>query len=132
MTAVYGSEALTFRTGREILLKAENLQRTGSFKIRGAVNILASLSTAERAAGVIAASAGNHGQAVACAARELGVRATIVMPQDAPMAKVEPTLRYGAEAVLIGRDVRRRARRGAPPRRGDGRDARSTRSRTSA
>jgi threonine dehydratase len=101
-TAVYGSEALTFRTGREILLKAENLQRTGSFKIRGAVNILASLTPAERDAGVIAASAGNHGQAVAAAARELGIRATIVMPQDAPMSKVDPTLRYGAEAVLFG------------------------------
>src|SRR5262249_20367846 len=73
LTAVFGSEALTVRTGRRVLLKAENLQRTGSFKIRGAVNILASLSDAERAAGVIAASAGNHGQAVAYAARELGV-----------------------------------------------------------
>jgi threonine dehydratase len=102
MTAVYGSEALTSRTGREIVLKAENLQRTGSFKIRGAVNILSSLSPAEREAGVLAASAGNHGQAVAYAARELGVRATIVMPQDAPMSKVDPTLRYGAEAVLHG------------------------------
>src|SRR5262245_62202063 len=77
LTAVYGSEALTFRTGREVLLKAENLQRTGSFKIRGAVNILASLTEAERAAGVIAASAGNHGQAVASAAREGGGHATI-------------------------------------------------------
>jgi threonine dehydratase len=102
LTAVYGSEALSLRTGREIVLKTENLQRTGSFKIRGAVNILASLSPDERAAGVIAASAGNHGQAVAFAARELGVQATIVMPQDAPMSKVEPTLRYGAEAVLFG------------------------------
>ena len=103
MTAVHPAPTRSsFRTGREVLLKAENLQRTGSFKIRGAVNILASLSAAERAAGVIAASAGNHGQAVAYAARELGVRATIVMPQDAPMSKVEPTLRYGAEAVLHG------------------------------
>jgi threonine dehydratase len=102
LTVVYPSEALTFRTGREILLKTENLQRTGSFKIRGAVNVLASLSHEERAAGVIAASAGNHGQAVAYAARELGVHATIVMPQDAPMSKVDPTLRYGAEAVLHG------------------------------
>ena len=84
------------------LLKAENLQRTGSFKIRGAVNTLATLTPAERAAGVIAASAGNHGQAVAWAARELGIRATIFMPQDAPMAKVEPTLTYGGDAVLGG------------------------------
>ena len=102
VTAVYDSDALSLRSGREVVLKTENLQRTGSFKIRGAVNILASLSAAERAAGVIAASAGNHGQAVAFAARELGVHATIVMPQDAPMSKVEPTLRYGAEAVLHG------------------------------
>jgi threonine dehydratase len=102
LTAVYGSDALTLRTGREVVLKAENLQRTGSFKIRGAVNMLTSLGDAERAAGVIAASAGNHGQAVAFAARQLGIRATIVMPEDAPMAKVEPTLRYGAEAVLHG------------------------------
>jgi threonine dehydratase len=102
VTAIYHSEAVSLRTGRDVFLKAENLQRTGSFKIRGAVNILASLSQAERAAGVLAASAGNHGQAVAFAARELGVPATIVMPQDAPMSKVEPTLRYGAEAVLHG------------------------------
>ena len=102
LTAVYGSDALSLRAGRNVLLKTENLQRTGSFKIRGAVNILASLSSTERAAGVIAASAGNHGQAVARAAREFGVHATIVMPQDAPMSKVEPTLRYGAEAVLHG------------------------------
>jgi threonine dehydratase len=88
--------------GRPTVLKAENLQRTGSFKIRGAVNKMATLSAAERAAGVIAASAGNHGQAVAWAARELGIRATIYMPQDAPMAKVEPTLTYGGEAVLTG------------------------------
>ena len=84
------------------MLKAENLQRTGSFKIRGAYNKLATLSDDERAAGVIAASAGNHGQAVAWAARELGIRATIYMPQDAPMAKVDPTLTYGGEVVLTG------------------------------
>jgi threonine dehydratase len=102
VTAVYQSEALTLRTGREVVLKTENLQRTGSFKIRGAVNVLGSLTEAERDAGVIAASAGNHGQAVAFAAREAGVRARIVMPHDAPMSKVEPTLRYGAEAVMHG------------------------------
>ena len=90
------------RTGRQVWLKAENLQRTGSFKMRGALNKLATLGAAERAAGVVAASAGNHGQAVAWAARELGVKATIFMPQDAPMAKVEPTLSYGGEAVLGG------------------------------
>jgi threonine dehydratase len=102
VTPVYGSETLSRRVGREIVLKAENLQRTGSFKIRGAVNRLATLSEAERRAGVVAASAGNHGQAVAWAARQAGVRATIFMPQDAPMAKVEPTKNYGAKAELIG------------------------------
>jgi threonine dehydratase len=102
LTPVYGSETLSRRTGREIWLKAENLQRTGSFKIRGAVNKLSTLGSAERARGVIAASAGNHGQAVAWSARELGLRATVFMPQDAPMAKVEATRNYGAETVLAG------------------------------
>ncbi len=83
-------------------MKAENLQRTGSFKIRGAVNRVALLGPAEREAGVVAASAGNHGQAVAWAAREAGVKATIYMPQDAPMAKVDATKSYGAEVVLAG------------------------------
>jgi len=101
-TPVYGSDALTMRTGRQVWLKAENLQRTGSFKIRGASNKLATLSDAERAAGVVAASAGNHGQAVARAARELGVRATVYMPLDAPMAKLDATRSYGAETVLAG------------------------------
>jgi threonine dehydratase len=101
-TPVYRSHSFLRRTGREVLLKAENLQRTGSFKIRGALNTVATLSPSERAAGVVAASAGNHGQAVAWAARELGMKATIFMPQDAPMAKVEPTLNYGAEVVLLG------------------------------
>jgi threonine dehydratase len=102
VTPVYGSATLSREAGRDVLLKAENLQRTGSFKIRGAMNRLATLSPEERAAGVVAASAGNHGQAVAWAARELGVHATIFMPQDAPMAKVEPTVGYGAEEVLVG------------------------------
>jgi threonine dehydratase len=102
VTPVYGSATLSRQTGREVWVKAENLQRTGSFKIRGAVNTLSMLSRGERAAGVVAASAGNHGQAVAWAARELGLHATIFMPQDAPMAKVEPTVGYGAEEVLIG------------------------------
>jgi threonine dehydratase len=85
-----------------VFLKAENLQRTGSFKIRGAVNKLATLGEAERAAGVVAASAGNHAQAVAWAAREAGIRATIFVPQDAPMAKVEATKSYGAEVEMSG------------------------------
>jgi threonine dehydratase len=102
VTPVYSSESIGREAGRRMTVKAENLQRTGSFKIRGAMNRMATLSPAERAAGVIAASAGNHGQAVAWAARELGIRATIFMPQDAPMAKVEPTLSYGGEVVLTG------------------------------
>ncbi len=102
VTPVHGSETLSRLCGRKVWLKAENLQRTGSFKIRGAVNKLAELGERERAAGVIAASAGNHGQAVAWAARELGIRATVFMPQDAPMAKVEATRAYGAETVLGG------------------------------
>ncbi|HET7451084.1 MAG TPA: threonine ammonia-lyase [Gaiellaceae bacterium] len=102
VTPVYGSETLSQLTGGRVWLKAENLQRTGSFKIRGAVNKLATLGEAERAAGVMAASAGNHGQAVAWAARELGIAATVFMPQDAPMAKVEATQSYGAETVLTG------------------------------
>jgi threonine dehydratase len=102
LTPVYASESLTRRTGRPVWLKAENLQRTGSFKIRGAINKIGSLSEAERAAGVIAASAGNHGQAVARAAREFGIAATVYMPQDAPMAKVEATRSYGGETVLAG------------------------------
>jgi threonine dehydratase len=102
VTPVYGSETFSRLAGRDVHLKAENLQRTGSFKIRGAVNKLASLDDAERAAGVVAASAGNHAQAVAWAAREAGVRATIFVPQDAPMAKVEATKSYGAEVEMRG------------------------------
>ena len=102
VTPVYPSETLGRRSGRPVFLKAETLQRTGSFKVRGAVVKLASLGPAERAAGVVAASAGNHGQAVAWAAREAGVRATIFMPVDASMAKVDATRSYGAEVVLAG------------------------------
>ena len=102
VTPLYGSETLSRLTGHEVHLKAENLQRTGAFKIRGAVNRIATLSDEERAAGVVAASAGNHGQAVAWAAREVGAQATVFMPEDSPMAKVEATANYGAEVVLAG------------------------------
>jgi threonine dehydratase len=102
VTPVFGSETFSRRAGRELLLKAENLQRTGAFKIRGAVNKIATLSEAERAAGVVAASAGNHGQAVAWAARAQGVGATVFMPQDSPMAKVDATRNYGATVELGG------------------------------
>jgi threonine dehydratase len=102
VTPVYRSETLSGLVGRVVHLKAENLQRTGSFKIRGAYNRISSLGPEERAAGVVAASAGNHGQAVAWAAREVGAQARIYMPQDAPMAKVDATRHYGAEVVLGG------------------------------
>ena len=102
VTPVYGSETLTRLTGRLVHLKAENLQRTGSFKIRGACNKIASLAEPDRQAGVVAASAGNHGQAVAWAAREAGIPATIFVPQDAPMAKVEAARSYGARVEMVG------------------------------
>jgi threonine dehydratase len=101
-TPIYLSETFSRRCGREVRLKAENLQRTGSFKVRGAVNKLSTLTPEERTAGVVAASAGNHGQAVAWAARELGAPATIYVPQDAPMAKVEACRNYGAKTVMTG------------------------------
>ncbi len=102
VTPVYPSETFSRLVGRDVVLKAENLQRTGSFKIRGAYNVLAALAGEQRARGVVAASAGNHGQAVAWAAREVGARARIFMPQDAPMAKVDATRSYGAEISLTG------------------------------
>ena len=104
VTPVYSTETLSKQIGRHVSLKAENLQRTGSFKIRGAVSKIASLSDKEKRAGVVAASAGNHGQAVAWAAREAGIKATIFMPQDAPMAKVDPTKSYGGIPQLQGAD----------------------------
>jgi len=103
-TPIYLSETFSRRVGREVRLKAENLQRTGAFKVRGAVNKLTTLSPDERAAGVVAASAGNHGQAVAWAARQLGIRATIFVPVTAPMAKVEACRNYGAATEMAGED----------------------------
>jgi threonine dehydratase len=102
VTPVYGSETFSRTAGRDVWLKAENLQRTGAFKVRGAVNKIATLSPEERASGVVAASAGNHGQAVAWAAREAGIPARIYVPQDAPMAKVEACRTYGAELIMSG------------------------------
>jgi threonine dehydratase len=102
ITPVFSSETLGRLSGRRVFLKAENLQRTGSFKIRGAINKIQTLDAAERAAGVVTASSGNHGQAVALAAREAGVHATVFMPKDAPMAKVDAARSYGAEVVLGG------------------------------
>jgi threonine dehydratase len=102
VTPVYSSETLSRLAGRPVSLKAENLQRTGSFKIRGAYTKVSSLEAEQRAAGVVAASAGNHGQAVAWVARELGAPARIFMPQDSPMAKFDATRSYGAEIELGG------------------------------
>ncbi|HEU5065174.1 MAG TPA: threonine ammonia-lyase [Gaiellaceae bacterium] len=102
VTPVYSSETFTRMTGRPVHLKAENLQRTGAFKIRGAVNKIEGLDEEERKAGVITASAGNHGQAVAWAAREEGIEATVFMPAETPMAKVDATRNYGASVELTG------------------------------
>ena len=101
-TPVARSETLTRLAGRPVFLKAETLQRTGSFKVRGAFTKIHSLGPGERTAGVIAASAGNHGQAVAWAAREAGIGATVFMPAEAPYAKIGATRDYGAEVVLGG------------------------------
>jgi len=89
-------------TGADVNLKAECLQRTGSFKVRGAANVIAQLSSVERARGVIAASAGNHAQGVAIASREAGIACTVVMPQTAALAKVEATRGYGATVIQAG------------------------------
>ena len=101
-TPIYRSETFSRLSGRPVSLKAENLQRTGAFKIRGAVNKLSTLTDEERARGVVAASAGNHGQAVAWAGRELGARATIFVPEDAPMTKVDAARNYGADVRFVG------------------------------
>jgi threonine dehydratase len=101
-TPLLGSATLSALTGGDVRLKAENLQHTGSFKIRGASNRIAALTLDERARGVIAASAGNHAQGVAVAATACGVRATIVMPYTTPLAKIQATRDYGGDVVLHG------------------------------
>ena len=101
-TPVERSRALSRLTEGEVWLKCENLQRAGSFKIRGAYVRMARLSVAEKAQGVIAASAGNHAQGVALAARELGISAVVCMPTDAALPKIDATRGYGAEVRLVG------------------------------
>jgi threonine dehydratase len=101
-TPVLSAGAISRWTGARVQLKAENLQRTGSFKLRGAVNRMSMLSDEERARGVVAASAGNHAQGVALAATALGVSSRVYMPVDAPLAKQVATADYGAEVVLAG------------------------------
>ncbi|MGL5124338.1 MAG: threonine ammonia-lyase [Fusobacteriaceae bacterium] len=90
------------KTGNKVYFKMENLQKTGSFKIRGAVNKIANLTNEEKKRGIIASSAGNHAQGVALGAKAQGIKATIVMPSTAPMAKVTATKSYGAEVILWG------------------------------
>ena len=103
-TPLLNVAALDERVGARVFLKPEVLQRTGSFKFRGAYNKLSSIPSERRAAGVVAFSSGNHAQGVAAAARLLNMPATIVMPTDAPVAKRERTKSFGAEVVLYDRD----------------------------
>ncbi|MDN0085184.1 threo-3-hydroxy-L-aspartate ammonia-lyase [Crenobacter sp. SG2305] len=102
-TPVLTSSTADAATGATLLFKCENFQRMGAFKFRGAYNAIAQFSPAQRAAGVIAYSSGNHAQAIALAGRLLGVSATIVMPEDAPAIKIAATRGYGAEVVLYDR-----------------------------
>ncbi len=102
-TAVLTSEELDTAAGAQVFLKCENLQRAGSFKIRGAYNRLSQLSDDEASRGVVAFSSGNHAAAVALASRLLGVQATIVMPSDAPPNKVAATRGYGGEVIFYDR-----------------------------
>src|SRR5246500_3850380 len=103
-TPLLSPPVLNDRVGTRVFLKPEMLQRTGSFKFRGAFNKLSSIPQAERGGGVVAFSSGNHAQGVAAAAQILNMRATIVMPADAPLAKRERTKAFGAEVVLYDRD----------------------------
>ena len=104
VTPLEYSHSFSRMTGADVRPKLENFQRTGSFKIRGATNRIATLSEDQKAAGVITASAGNHAQGVALAATRAGVDAKIVMPEHAPIAKVEATEGYGGEVILAGAD----------------------------
>jgi threonine dehydratase len=105
ITPMETSQFLEEVLGSAVYLKCENLQRTGSYKIRGAFNRLSKLTAAERARGVVAASAGNHAQGVALAARELGIKATIFMPIGVALPKLQATRNYGADVVLQGHTV---------------------------
>lgn len=105
VTPMLHSRVLSERLAGPVYLKCENLQRTGSFKARGAYLRISRLTAAERARGVVAASAGNHAQGVAFAASRLGTRATVIMPEGAPLPKIEATRGYGAEVVLRGSSV---------------------------
>src|SRR6195952_901875 len=104
-TPLWHSRGLADRVGGPVYLKCENLQRTGSFKIRGAYTRISRLTDEERSRGVVAASAGNHAQGVALAARLLGAKATVFMPVAAPLPKVAATRAYGATIQLMGQTL---------------------------
>ena len=112
-TPLVPAPRLSQLTGATVCVKHENMQPTGSFKERGAVNKLESLGPDERRRGVIAMSAGNHAQAVAYHARRLGIPATIVMPEGTPLVKAENTRAYGARVILVRRDALRSRRAGS-------------------
>jgi len=101
-TPLVYSNSISRITGLEVYIKLENLQKTGSFKIRGAANKISHLSEDERKRGVVTASAGNHAQGVALAASRLGIKATVVMPERASISKQLATKGYGAEVILYG------------------------------
>jgi threonine dehydratase len=109
-TPVFTSAGFDARAGARVFFKCENLQRGGAFKIRGAANLILSLSAGALARGVVAYSSGNHAQAVAIAAKYVGARATIVMPEDAPRAKMEATRAHGANIVTYDRHTEVRER----------------------
>ncbi len=103
-TPLLRGDKLDSLAGAEVYFKPENLQITGSFKVRGATNKILSLSEEDRAKGIIASSSGNHAQGVAYAAKMLGIKATLVLPENAPQSKIEGTKALGAEVVLYGFD----------------------------
>ena len=105
VTPMEGSRWLKALTGQDVWLKCENLQRTGSFKIRGAYLRISQLTEEERARGVVAASAGNHAQGVALAASLLGIKSTVFMPSGAPIPKEKATRGYGAEVRFAGTTI---------------------------
>ena len=105
-TPTLHSKFLSDLVGQQVFLKCENLQRTGAYKVRGAFNRMSHLTAAEKKKGVIAASAGNHSQGVALAAKKLGIKATVYMPIGASLPKVEATRNYGARVVQQGGPVR--------------------------
>lgn len=119
-TPVVTSRAFDEAAGRRVFFKCENLQRAGAFKMRGAANKILSLSAAEKRRGIVAYSSGNHAQAVALAARAAGARAVVVMPADAPQAKIAATKGYGAEVIFFDRqrDDRERMARDIAEREG--------------